>query len=734
MPALQWSFLSRRPSCGAASLLAVAVLPGLLTAKPAAAQAIPPSTTTNRLLGPGASLPAPAAPEATLPEMVVEARRAEAARQGILARFGAREYQVDRGTIENLPGGANQSLNQILLQTPGVAQDSFGDIHVRGEHRNLQYRINGVQLPEGLTGFGQVFDARALRSVSVLTGALPAQFGFRTNAVVNLETRSGALDPGGAVGLYGGSFGTIQPFASYAGIVGGWDLFATGNWLQSNRGVENSNSNRVVRNNETEQLRGLIFAARQLDATTRLSVVAGTALNRFQIPAPGGVEGAFSPFGQTEFNSTNLRSRQWDRTWYGTIAVQKAVNADIDVQVAPFFRYSSIHYLPDLVNELAFNGVASNVVRQNFAAGLQTDAVWRIAPRHTLRAGFQFTGERSRYAAGTTVFAVDADGAAVDLPFTLNDRQARTGWQYGFYLQDEWRVADRLTVNLGLRADRIEQYTTNGQVSPRVNLVWRPTDTTVVHAGYARTFTPPQQELIPGPVLDRFIGTTNEPFSLENGTPRPERAHRFDLGLSQRLAPGWVVGIDAYYKSVRDLLDYGQFGGAPIFTAINFRQGRVYGVEFSTSYRTESLLLYGNLAISRSTGRDIRSAQYNIEPDELEYARNKYIRTDHDQLLTGSAGAVWRAWDGGRLSASMLYGSGLRKGFASTESVTPYVTANFGIQQDLVLPDGGIWTLRFDVLNAFDREYQLREGSGIGVGAPQFGARRGFFGGLSRAF
>jgi outer membrane receptor protein involved in Fe transport len=194
------------------------------------------------------------------------------------------------------------------------------------------------------------------------------------------------------------------------------------------------------------------------------------------------------------------------------------------------------------------------------------------------------------------------------------------------------------------------------------------------------------------------------------------------------------VGIDAYYKSVRDLLDYGQFGGAPIFTAINFRQGRVYGVEFSTSYRTESLLLYGNLAISRSTGRDIRSAQYNIEPDELEYARNKYIRTDHDQLLTGSAGAVWRAWDGGRLSASMLYGSGLRKGFASTESVTPYVTANFGIQQDLVLPDGGIWTLRFDVLNAFDREYQLREGSGIGVGAPQFGARRGFFGGLSRAF
>ena len=222
------------------ALAALASLPLFLAASSAAAQTAATGPAADRRLGPGAAAPEPtAAAEATLPEVVVRARRAEAARQGILARFGAREYQVDRSTIDALPGGANQPLNQILLQTPGVAQDSFGEIRVRGEHRNLQYRLNGVALPESLSGFGQVFDARSLRSVSVLTGALPAQFGFRTNAVVNIETRTGALDPGGSAGVYGGSFGTVQPHLSWAGVVGGWDVFGTGTFLRSDRGIEN---------------------------------------------------------------------------------------------------------------------------------------------------------------------------------------------------------------------------------------------------------------------------------------------------------------------------------------------------------------------------------------------------------------------------------------------------------------------------------------------------------------
>ena len=678
------------------------------------------------------ALPAAAQQGETSLELPAEEVRGQAApppRQATPDRYGTRQVVVDRATIEALPQGGDAPLNQVLLQTPGVVQDSFGEVHVRGEHRGLQYRVGGIALPEGLAGFGQVFESRAFAGVGLLTGALPAQFGFRTNAVVNLEPRSGATEPGGSLGVYGGSRGLVQPHASWAGMVQGWDVLASGSLLRSDQGIENPSASRSARHDTTQQARGFVSASRALDERTRLVLLGGTALNHFQIPTRPGVEPAF---GWAE--SARLHARQREAGWFGVAAVQHQVNADVDVQVAGFARTSTLHYLPDTAGELAINGVASDVRRSSLTLGSQADAVWRLDPAHTLRAGLQASREHSLFRASSTVFPLDAEGAVAGAPLALADRSGRVGWLYGAYVQDEWRLAERLTLNLGLRADQMVGYVAAGQLSPRANLVWRAAEATTLHAGYARTFSPPAQELVATGTLARFLGTSNAPNSMQNDLVRPERAHRFDIGVSQRLGAHLTLGADAYYKAVRDLLDYGQFGNALIFTPFNYRQGRIYGVEFSGNWRSEDWLFYANLAMSRSMVRDIRSAQFNIDQDELPQIARKYVRTDHDQLFTGSAGAVYRAWEGGRLSASTLYGSGLRRGFANSQKLPPHGTVNLGVQQDFLLAaDGARWTARLDVLNLFDASYQLRDGTGIGVGAPQYGARRGVFLGMSRA-
>lgn len=707
----------------------------LLAALPLAAQPTPsqpaPSQRAPSQRAPGP--PAPSQPDLVLPEVVVDAARGSIARQQVPDRLGLRETRLDRDSIEAMPGSASQPLNQLLLQTPGVVQDSFGEIHIRGEHRNLQYRLNGVQLPEGLSGFGQVFDAQALRSVSLLSGALPAQYGFRTNAVIALETRNGTREPGGSLGVYGGARGLVQPQASWAGLLGGWDIFASGTLLRSQQGIENPTSSWRAIHDNTEQSRGLFTASRQLDDTTRFTLIGGTALSRFQIPNAAGQQPQFTAFGQSQFNSAALAARQWERNWYGVAAVQKSLG-EVEVQVAPFIRYSSVHYLPSTQGELIFNGVASDVMRSNLAMGVQSDATWRATASHTLRAGLQATGERTGFRTATTVLPLDAQGNALDDPFAVRDRFGRTGWLLGGYVQDEWRLAENLTLNLGARWDQVVEYVSAGQVSPRANLVWRPSESTTLHAGYARSFTPAQFELAPTTTLQKFLGTTAAPASLQNDAVRPERAHRFNLGVLHQLTEALTLGADGYYKQVRDLLDYGQFGNALIFTPFNYRQGRIYGVEFSATWRTERWLAYANLAVSRSAATQIRSAQFTFDADELAYIQRKYIRTDHDQLYTGSAGASWRGWEGGRLSGTLLYGNGLRSGFANTQKLAPYATVNLGVQQDFAGPDNARWTARLDLINAFDSTYQLRSGTGIGVGAPRFGARRGVFAGLARAF
>jgi outer membrane receptor protein involved in Fe transport len=80
----------------------------------------------------------------------------------------------------------------------------------------------------------------------------------------------------------------------------------------------------------------------------------------------------------------------------------------------------------------------------------------------------------------------------------------------------------------------------------------------------------------------------------------------------------------------------------------------------------------------------------------------------------------------------MVYGSGLRSGFANTDHLAPYATANLGVSHEIKVPNAKPITVRFDVVNLFDKVYEIRDGSGIGVFAPQFGMRRGFFVGLSQ--
>ena len=655
------------------------------------------------------------------------------AREAIVPSLGASQFQISRDQILAEAGGGNASFNNVLLRAPGMAQDSFGQLHLRGEHANMQYRINDVLLPEGISGFGQELDSRFVDSMAVLTGSLPAQYGYRTAGVIDIHTKSGANTGGGSLTFYGGSFNTARAALELGGTEGRLDCYVTGSYFQSDLGIENPTDQRTAIHDHTQQLKGFGYFSYLIDPTSRLALIVSSSDAKFQIPNNPDQEPAYTLAGVPEFDSANLNENQRETNGYATVSYQKST-ADAGVQIAAFTRGSTIKFTPDPVGDLIFNGVASDVRRTIASVGIEADGRWAAFVDHTFRGGFIVTTDRAKVDTNNLVFAVDADGDQISSsPLSITDNQSKRGSLYGLYVQDEWTVADTFTVNYGFRGDVSNGYVREGQISPRINFVYTPTDRTSLHAGYARYFTPPPLELVTSEAIAKFANTTNAPEVTTSSPVRSERSHYFDLGVTQKLTNTWSVSVDGYYKTAKNQLDEGQFGQALVFSPFNYRTGKIYGMELSTNYTAGSFSAYANFAISKATGREVVSGEFQFGQDELDYIAVHEVALDHDQRYTGSVGVTYK-WENTLVYTDALYGSGLRRGFSNTETLPSYTTANFGVDHKIALPRKQELHLRIDVVNFFDKVYELRDGSGIGVGAPQFGARRGVYGSASWVF
>jgi outer membrane receptor protein involved in Fe transport len=456
----------------------------------------------------------------------------------------------------------------------------------------------------------------------------------------------------------------------------------------------------------------------------------------FQIPSNPGQTPAFTLAGVPSYPSVNIRETQLEQNYYGVLALQGLLAKNVDYQIAAFSRYSTLSFHPDVPGDLIYNGEASRVFRGDFANGLQGDFAYRGFETHTIRAGFYFTGERAEIDNHAWVFPGNAAGQCTgphkppcDQAFSIVDDIAYTQWLYGIYLQDEWRPISKLTINYGARFDLYDGLTRADQVSPRVGLVYQLFEGTTLHAAYARYFTPPPLEAVPGADISKFAGTTGAPAVFADSNISPERSHYFDVGATQNLPYGLKVDLDSYYKKSTDLIDEGQFGPTLVFTPFNYHKGRQYGVEFTTSLNRENLTAYTNFAYSVAQGTQIESDQFLFGADKLAYIAKHYIFLDHDQTFSASGGVAY-TWKGFLFSLDGLYGSGLRTGFANTGNQPFYIQFNAGIAKSMTVPKVGALEARLAVINLGDWIYQIRSGSGIGVFASQYGPRRSVYGGL----
>src|SRR5271155_1015696 len=268
-----------------------------------------PGATASRRPASRPVVAASTAPPSAAAQLAAKGEHFDQARSNIFTTIGTASTSISHDTIQDLPQGPNATVEQVLQQFPGVSQDSAasGALHVRNDHANVQYRINGILLPDGVTGFGSIFDTSFIGSIALVTGALPAEYGLRTVGLVDITTRTDLFNNSGSVSMYGGSHGTIQPSMAYGGTFGstcpttttpgtykapaaagncfaGVQYYFTGRYLQNTVGIENPTPSYNAIHDFSQQDRGFAYMSAIVDPTTRVSLIAGTAYNNYEIP------------------------------------------------------------------------------------------------------------------------------------------------------------------------------------------------------------------------------------------------------------------------------------------------------------------------------------------------------------------------------------------------------------------------------------------------------------------
>ena len=309
-------------------------------------------------------------------------------------------YQVSRKDVEILPRGNNNTVADVLLTVPSVSYGALGQTHIRQDHANQQFRIDGVPIPEGVSStFTDVISPRMWERADIILGGMEAQYGNKTALVVDITSKSGTKPGFGSFQGFGGSNQTVTPSFEYGGTVGEkFRYYVLNSYTTTNRGIEPPTLGHSVFHDQSERTQTYLRGDYQQDNRNSFSWIFLNAVAKYQIPTiPGlGVNQDVLPLLQAQdptFSppaSQAVNQNQKENSQYTHLVWRHDVNASNFFQFAGFLRNSSANFSTDPFNTLAYtpDEQTANQKRKAYSLGNRLDYSWIPNKSHLVKTGF----------------------------------------------------------------------------------------------------------------------------------------------------------------------------------------------------------------------------------------------------------------------------------------------------------------------------------------------------------
>jgi outer membrane receptor protein involved in Fe transport len=416
-------------------------------------------------------------------------------------------------TILERPLGAapSRAIESMVASTPGFVTDDNGRMHPRGSESQVQYVIDGVPVTDNMSAiFSTSLDARTLRTVEVLTGGIPAEFGDKLAGIINVNTRSGLEGPTqGGISFSGGSFSTGEVAADFATHTKKLGFLTNLSATTSQRYLDPPTLQNFHNFGRTGK--GFFRLDYQFDPNNTLRGVFNFGGSNFQVP---------NRF-QQELAGQDQRQRLRDNAQ--NISYQHIFSPNSVAQFSFFHRQGNAKLLS---NSLSTPVVAEqDRTLQNYG-GIGSLALTRGS--HNIKFGGQFTitpldEHFSFYPTVPFPDLIDDEGNVFPNPvnsfnaanpFVFNG--SKTGRTLSAYAQDRFTVFKNLTLDLGVRYDSYKLLISEQAVSPRLGIAYYiPKTKTTLRASYNRLFQPPRRRICCWQVPKKLLPFLQSPFFRE---------------------------------------------------------------------------------------------------------------------------------------------------------------------------------------------------------------------------